>query len=92
MQRLRQTLERMEASLTHAPWLIGEQFTLADISITPTVVRLDLLGHANLWADLPRVTDWYARVRSRPSFEATYYEGSSPPVEMSSTSQFRVGA
>ena len=81
MQRLRQALDRMEASLTDAPWLVGQQFTLADISITPTIVRLEILGHAELWADLPRVTDWCARMRARPSFAATYYEGSRPPVQ-----------
>ena len=57
------------------PWLIGEQFTLADISVMPTIVRMEDLGLAKMWSDLPRVTDWYKRLQARPTFATTYYEG-----------------
>jgi glutathione S-transferase len=33
------------------------------------------LGLAELWRDLPRVADWYARIQARPSFAAAYYPG-----------------
>ena len=75
LEQLRQTLERMEESLEDGPWLIGEQFTLADISVMPTIVRMEDLGLAKMWSDLPRVTDWYKRLQARPTFATTYYEG-----------------
>jgi glutathione S-transferase len=34
------------------------------------------LGLAHLWADLPRVADWYRRIQDRPAFTATYVAGS----------------
>ncbi len=76
LDRLRATLERMETSLDSGPWLVGDMYTLADVSITPTVVRMEDLGLAHMWSDLPGVTDWYARVRRRPSFETAYLPGS----------------
>jgi glutathione S-transferase len=83
LERLRDALARMERSLSAGPWLLGELFTLADLSLVPTVVRLDDLALSHLWSDLPRVGDWYARVRSLPSFATAYYEGSRPrPVTM----------
>jgi glutathione S-transferase len=74
--KLRQTVERMSKSLESGPWLAGEQFTLADINMTPNLVRLEDLGLHSIWAGLPRVTDWYARIQARPSFAKAYYEGS----------------
>lgn len=75
LRRLRQTMERMQAALAQGPWLIGDAFTLADVSLVPSLVRLEDLGQARLWADLPHVADWLRRVRQRPAFELTYYPG-----------------
>jgi len=76
LDRLNQSLQRMEASLADGPWLVGEQFTLADVSIMPTVVRLEDLGLAHLWSDKPRVADWFKRLQARPAFSVTYMPGS----------------
>ena len=66
----------MQRSLADGPWLIGEELTLADISLVPTVVRMEDIGLAHMWSDLPRVTDWYRRIQARASFAIAYYEGS----------------
>lgn len=76
LDKLRQTLERMEQSLALGPWLNGDDYTLADVSITPTIVRMEDLGLSSMWSDLPRVTDWYKRIRLRPSFDIAYMPGS----------------
>jgi glutathione S-transferase len=78
LERLADALDRMERSLADGPWLLGEQLTLADISLVPTVVRLDDLALSHLWSGLPRVADWYGRIRGRPSFALAFYEGSRP--------------
>jgi glutathione S-transferase len=59
----------MEQALTHAPWLGGAAYSLADIAATPYVNRAAMLGLDRLWVGRrPHVEDWFARVRERPSF------------------------
>jgi glutathione S-transferase len=72
LDMLRMTVERMQAALEKFEWLANDAFTLADISMMPNIVRMDDLGLAHLWADLPKVADWYGRVQARPAFEKTY--------------------
>ena len=62
-------LRDMEAALASAPWIAGPAYSLADAAATPYVNRLDNLGLLGVWAvSHPRVLDWFARVRARPSF------------------------
>ncbi len=75
--QLRATVERMEEALTReGPWLIGAQFTIADICLAPLFERMDELSLSDMWEDAPAVTDWLARVRARPSFVTAFYPGS----------------
>jgi glutathione S-transferase len=76
IERLRETIMRMDRALANGPWMIGEQFTLADIALVPTLVRMSDIGLADAWADKPRVADWLARVQARPSFAKSFYPGS----------------
>lgn len=66
----RSVLARMENHLSHAPWLAGDHFTLADVAMAAFVDRLDRLAMEALVAPFPRVADWADRVRQRPSFTA----------------------
>jgi glutathione S-transferase len=75
-QRLRSSLEKVNESLRHNHWICGEQFTLADITLMPTVVRMEDLGMSSMWDDLDGVASWYGRLQSRPCFDLTYFEGS----------------
>lgn len=85
LERLRQTLERMERALEQSEWVASDSFGIADISLMPTIVRLDDLNLAHLWSDLPGVTNWYRRAQGRPSFEATFYPGARFRVETTTT-------
>ena len=76
IERLRETIMRMDRALANGPWMIGEQFTLADIALVPTVVRMSDIGLADAWSGKPRVADWFARVQARPSFAKSFYPGS----------------
>jgi len=76
MEKLRQSVERMESSLKEGPWLAGDAYSLADISMTPNIVRLRDLERTDLWKDLPRVAEWFGRIQQRPSFGKAYYAGS----------------
>jgi glutathione S-transferase len=73
LEQLKSAARRMAGALRSGPWIMGAQFTLADICLIPTIDRLVDLGLAKLWEkEFPEVTEWYARVRTRPSFVQTF--------------------
>ena len=49
------------------PWLAGPRLTYADLAAAATLSILDYLGEID-WSDPAAARDWYARVKSRPSF------------------------
>jgi len=63
-------LADMEATLTQSRWLAGDQYTLADVSLTPYVNRLEMLGLSGMWSNRPRVSDWFDRIRARANFKS----------------------
>jgi glutathione S-transferase len=64
-------LARMETRLAHGkPWLMGEQYTLADAGLTPYVTRLAHLHFDGMWAKRPRLAAWYERIQARPNYRA----------------------
>ena len=74
---LRNTYARMEKALGESggPWTMGGQFTLVDVYLVPTIDRMEDLGYADMWKQLPRVTGWWLRIKARPTYQATYYKG-----------------
>ncbi len=74
--RISMTVERMDEVLANQPWLMGEQFTLADICVLPTFVRMNDIGYGDLWRDAKGFSDWFNRIRERPSYKAAFYFGS----------------
>ncbi|WP_434616907.1 glutathione S-transferase family protein [Azospirillum sp. B2RO_4] len=51
------------------PWLAGSVFTLADIAAAAQLSCLDYIDNVP-WDRSPEAKDWYARIKSRPSFRA----------------------
>jgi len=49
--------------------MAGEVFSLADITAAAHLSCLDYLGDVP-WDQYPDAKEWYARVKSRPSFRA----------------------
>ena len=50
-------------------WLLGDDYTLADISLSPFVARLHYLTLLPIWIEnRPLVAAWWERARRRPSF------------------------
>jgi glutathione S-transferase len=78
LAELSETCRRMnEAIAKKGPWLLGEQFTLADVLVMPSIDRMADLGLSHLWeGKFPHVSAWYERLKARPSFQATHYPGS----------------
>ena len=62
-------LEYIAYLIERRKWLAGDEFSLADIAAGAHLSSLDYLG-AIPWDDHPAAKDWYARIKSRPSFRA----------------------
>ena len=63
-------------------WLAGDHFSLADISAAAHLSSLDYLGDVP-WDDHEPAKEWYARIKSRPSFRpllADHIPGAPPPA------------
>ena len=76
LEQIDSTCARMDAALADGPWLMGTQYTLADIVVTPSIDRMADLGYSAIWSEkYPRVTAWYARMQARPAFQQAYYKG-----------------
>lgn len=60
----------MEETLSDGrPWLVGQNFSLADINVIPFAARLDYLTLLDVWIqDRPLVAAWWQSAKARPSF------------------------
>lgn len=81
IERLCQTLDRIDQAVSEGGWLVGDKITLADICILPSIVRMEDLEMSNLWQDKLHFQDWYARMKQRDSYAITYYPGAHVSVE-----------
>lgn len=66
-------------------WLAGEEFSLADICAAAHLSAIDYIGDVP-WEDHPGAKEWYARIKSRPSFRPLLTDvipGVSPPEHYS---------
>jgi glutathione S-transferase len=62
-------------------WLAGDHFSVADITAAAHLSVLDYLGDVP-WDDHEPAKDWYARIKSRPSFRpllTDHLPGTPPP-------------
>jgi glutathione S-transferase len=65
-------LAKMERTLGHGEWLVGDDFTMADIALAPYVNRLAALSLHEMWENgrYPQLQRWFEALRSRPAFAA----------------------
>src|SRR5438132_8632561 len=62
-----QRLDRLEAALLGHDWLVGSQYSIADLSVAPRVQMYPLV-QVPLAPGHRRVCDWLGRLAARPSF------------------------
>jgi len=69
-------LHQMETALVGQQWLASNDFSMADIALTPYVNRLAALSMEGMWTGgrLPRVEAWFTRVRRRPTFHPAFIQ------------------
>ncbi len=71
--RLRLHLDDMERLLATRFWLAGERFSLADIAAASQISCIDYVGDMP-WSTSPATREWYARIKSRPSFRPILHD------------------
>ena len=64
---LNDVFEEMERALNGQDWLVGDVYTLADISWGPTITTL--LSGGFDFAPFPNIERWYALICQRPQFD-----------------------
>lgn len=77
-------IKKMDDALATSDWLVGGQFSVADITLTPYVNRLASMSLAGMWENgrRPRVADWFRRVQSLPTLKPTFVDW--VPAELAS--------
>jgi len=63
-----QRLDRLEAALQARDWLVGDVYTIADLSVAPRIEMYPMVQLPLDPARHPRVCAWIARVEARPAF------------------------
>ena len=75
-------LNYIEFLLTSRKWLAGDNLSLADLAAATQISTLDYLGDVG-WDKHPLTKEWYAVLKSRPSFRAILIDrvrGFTPPA------------
>jgi glutathione S-transferase len=78
---MRQHLDFIGYLTERRSWLAGEDLTIADLAAAAHLSCLDYIGDIP-WRQHPGAKDWYARIKSRPSFRpllADHVPGMPPP-------------
>lgn len=69
MQNIRVHLMYVGFLFDERHWLAGDRMTLADLAAAAHLSVLDYLGDVP-WDGFPSAKEWYAKMKSRPSFRA----------------------
>jgi glutathione S-transferase len=62
-------LAYLEGVVPDTGWLLGDSFSLADISVASLFRSLAYVGHGPKAATHPKTAAWYARVCERPAWQ-----------------------
>jgi len=66
-------IRRMNVELQKSTWLASDEFGLADISLSPYINRLAMMGMSSWWENgrYPHLEDWWNRIQEKPTFESS---------------------
>ncbi len=69
-------LAKMESALDGKAWLLGDDFSIADVSMTPYVNRLAAMSMSGMWENgrMPNVERWFEAVQQRPAFKPSFVD------------------
>ncbi len=66
-------LQKMDADLRESEWIAGDEFGLADISLTPYINRVAMMGMSEWWENgrYAHLEDWWRRIQAWPTFKSS---------------------
>jgi len=77
LERLSGCIKRVTDTLKGGgPWVLGEQYTIADVVLFPSIVRMIDLKLEHLWSDNPEFEAWVDASLARQAFETAFMPGS----------------
>lgn len=76
LNRLQLTVDRMEHTLSDGREFLLGDYSLADICVLPTYLRMNDIGLQSLWEDAPAVARWFETVIKREAVVTAMYPGS----------------
>lgn len=69
LESLQRMCAAVEADLSDTPWLLGEDFSLADALLAAYFYRVECIGLSALWETrFPKTTRWWGHLRERTAF------------------------
>lgn len=69
-ERLTRLLDEVETQLNETAYLVGEEFTMADVMLIPVLSRLVLLNLEDEYISTrPNISEYWILVQQRPSYE-----------------------
>ncbi|MEM7082982.1 MAG: glutathione S-transferase family protein [Pseudomonadota bacterium] len=73
LRNWRDAVQQLENHLQIGGWLVGDKYSIADMSYVPYIVRLDHLGLLQyLVDDCPGVVKWISSIQQRPAYAAAF--------------------
>lgn len=73
-----------ELAQSNGPWILGREYSLADITLSCVLFRLDETGFLNQFVDkggFSHVRSYYERLRARPGWDAAISRVTHPIIE-----------
>ena len=64
------SVRAMAEPLRRSEWLVGDDYSLADITMLPYVLRMEHLKLDWVWADSPSITRWLGACKARANYAA----------------------
>jgi len=75
------TIVDMEKALNEHEWLVGDEYSLADVCVAPYFQTLYQFEWTDMYTkSFPRVTGWYAKCRARASYKTAVLDDFSEEV------------
>lgn len=71
LQKSRRVMAELMRIRNSAPYLAGDDVSIADLYLAPVFAYVTLTPHKDEFLSMPGVSDWWERVSSRSSFQAT---------------------
>ncbi len=71
--RLTLTVSRMASAMSDGRTYLLNDYSLADICVLPTFIRLEDLGLSRLWEDQGAIVRWFAACRKRAAVKNAFY-------------------